>query len=167
MKYVKLGPAAQQGSFFDPVTKLNLTPGAVAKVPKLAKTSVVYQTALKGQHIVDATEEEYDAYMEKEETRKAGEVKTPKKSKGKEKPEPEEDDDDETGSEDTGEEDEDEDEDTDDDTDEDEDDVDNMSKSELVAYLKESTMPEEEKKNLSKMNKEQLKAAFGQYTSKK
>lgn len=166
-KYVKLGPAAAQGSFYDPVTKLNLTPGVVAKTPKLAKTSQVFQTALKGQHIVAATEEEFEEYEESLAAKKAEEAEKPSKKekpakKSKPEPEDDEDEDDEDGEagEDTGEDD-------DEDADDDEDDVDSMSKSELVDYLKSSNMPEEEKKNLSKMNKEALKAAFVQYTTKK
>lgn len=156
-KYVKLGTKAQDGSFYDPVSQLNLAPGMVAKVPKEASQSRLYKEALHGQHIVEATEDEYDEYMESVSTKKEQDKKTSKKAKAKPGVEEDEDDedaedDDATATEDDDEEDED---------DEDEDDVDTMTKGEFLDALRSSDkLTEEDKKNLSKMDKAALKELY-------
>ncbi len=71
---LKLGPKA--ASFYDPVNKLTIAPKQIVIRPK--KHSNVLKQALKGGHVVTATESEYNKYVKKME--KAGKaVKDPNK----------------------------------------------------------------------------------------
>jgi hypothetical protein len=167
-KYIKLGEKAQSGSFYCPVLKLSLSPGQVIVAPKpgLAAQSVVYKDAIKNLHVVPADEEEYNEYMETKDAELMEEAKKVKASKKKKvKPVVEEDEEEEEIEEEEIEEEEIEEEETDEDEEEDEDD---LTKSEMVAALREVTeLDDNIKKNLGKLGDKKLQELYNTYINKK
>lgn len=154
-KYIKLGEKAQSGSFYCPVLKLSLSPGQVIEAPKpgLAAQSSIYKDALKNLHVVPATEEEYDEYMESREAELSEESKKVKTTKKKVKPVVEEEEDEEEETEEEEEEEEDEDE---------------LTKSEMIAALREVTeLDENLKKNLNKLGDKKLLELYNTHITKK
>lgn len=62
-KYVKLGEAAAEGSFYDPTLGLKLIPGKIEKLPLNYRTSKRTLAAINGGHLEIVDSEEVQAYL--------------------------------------------------------------------------------------------------------
>lgn len=73
-KYVKLGEAAAEGSFYDPTLGLKLIPGKIEKLPLNYRTSKRTLAAINGGHLEIVDSEEVQAYLTDEDDDEDDEV---------------------------------------------------------------------------------------------